>query len=291
MTTHPTLFVSGAGGKLGRKVVELLLERGYEGRIIAGSRQPEALGFAGVESRKADFADPAGLTAALEGVDRFLLISTDTLGEVRQKLHANAVAAAQAAGVKHIAYTSMPYPEPGIIVPMAPDHYATEQAIKASGLEYTILRMSWYAENLLQALPPVLGSGKWFTSAGEGRLSHVPRADTARAAAGALLSDHVGSRVLTVTGTAALTQREIAAIATELTGKPIEVVDVTDEELTAGLQQVGLPAGVAQLLTTFDVLHREGGLSMVTNAVEVLWGSKPQSVREFLAANKAALGA
>lgn len=292
MTTQPTLFVSGAAGKLGRLVVEQLLARGYPGKIIAGTRDPAKLaGLAGVEVRKADFTDVAGLTAALAGVDRLLLISTDALGEPRRAQHFAAVAAAQAAGVKRIVYTSMPHPEPGSVIPMADDHYPTEQAIKASGLAYTILRASWYAENLLASLPQALKSGQWFSAAGEGRVSYLPRVDIARAAAGALISDEPGSRVLTVTGTEALTAREVAAIASELTGKPLDVVDVTDAQFTAGLVTAGVPQHLAEFLTTFEVGYRQGALSMVTNAVEHLWGEKPQGLRDFLAANRAALTA
>ena len=291
MTTSPTLFVSGAGGKLGRLVLEALVSRGYGGRIVAGTRRPGELQVAGVEVRQSDLSDPAGFEAALAGTDRLLLISTDVIGEARRTLHTNAVNAAKAAGMKRIIYTSMPHPEPGSIIPMADDHYPTEQAIKASGLDYTVLRASWYAENLLQSLPPALASGKWYSSAGAGRISHVARADVARAAAGALIDETPGNRVLTVTGPEALTNREIAAIATELTGRPIEVIDVTDADLTAGMVAAGLPQGVAELLTTFDIGQRHGVLSMVTNAVEQLWGQKPQSVRAFLTEHRAALGA
>lgn len=289
MTTKPTLFVSGAGGKLGRLVVEQLLAKSYEGRIIAGSRKPEALEFTGVETRKADFSDAAGLKAALEGVDRMLIISTDVLGEERRAQHLNAIEAAKAAGIKRILYTSMPYPEPGNVIPMAADHYPTEQAIKASGLEYIILRASWYAENLLQSLPQAVAAGKWFTAAGEGRISYLPRIDIARAAAGALMTDEPGSRVLTITGTAAHTIREIATMVTEVTGKPLEVVDVDEARFNAGLVAAGLPQHVADFLTPFETGYRQGVLSMVTNAVEELWGAKPQSLRDFLVANKAAL--
>ena len=291
VTTQPTLFISGAGGKLGRLVVEQLLARGYPGKIIAGTRNPEDLKIDGVEARKADFSDVAGFTAALAGVDRLLLISTDALGEARRAQHLNAVAAAKAAGVKRILYTSIPNPDPGNPIVMAADHYPTEQAIKAAGIDYTILRTSWYAENLFGSLPQALKSGKWFTSAGNGRISYVPRVDIARAAAGALISDVPGSRVLTITGTEAHTIREIAAIATEVTGKPIEVVDVTDADITAGMLAAGLPQPVAELLTTFEVGYRQGALSMVTNAVEELWGTKPQKLRDFLDDNKAALAA
>lgn len=288
--TLPTLFVAGAGGKLGRRVIELLRERGYTGKIIAGTRDPSKLsGLSGVEVRQADFSDPAGFGAALAGVDRLLIVSTDVIGEVRIKLHTNAVAAAQAAGVKRIVYTSMPNPEPGSIIPMAADHYATEQAIKATGLDYTILRNSWYTENLLGSLPAALASGKWYSASGEGLLSHVTREDTARAAAGALLADDAGSRVLTVTGPEAYTARQLAAIASDVLGRPIEVVDVTDEQYIAGLKHAGLPEGVAQLFDTFEIGQRQGVLSMVTDAVEQLWGEKPTSVRAFLTLSKAAL--
>lgn len=291
VTPQPTLFISGAGGKLGRLVLEQLLARGYSGRIIAGTRQPEELQIAGVETRKSDLLDVAGFTAALADVDRLLLISTDALGETRRTMQADGVAAARAAGVKRIVYTSMPHPEPGSAIPMAHDHYPTEQAIKASGLDYTILRASWYAENLLGSLPQALKSGKWYTSAGAGRISYLPRVDVARAAAGALISDQPGSRVLTVTGTEAHTIPEIAAIVTEVTGRPLDVVNVTDAEVTAGMVAAGLPQQLAEFLSTFEVGYRQGALSMVTNAVEELWGARPQTLRDFLAANRAALTA
>jgi NAD(P)H dehydrogenase (quinone) len=289
MTDQPTLFVSGAGGKLGRRVVELLLERGYSGRIVAGSRHPEKLAFPGVETRQADFNDVPGLTAALDGVDHMLLISTDVLGPGRAALHANAVAAAKAAGVRHIVYTSMLNPEPGSPITFAPEHHATEEAIRDSGIAYTVLRMSWYAENLLNALPPVLQSGKWYSAAGEGRLAHIAREDCARAAAGALIAGGE-SRTLDVTGEKALTAHEIAAVASAVTGKPLEVVDVGDEALAAGARQAGVPDAVIDTyIVPFEINTRAGRMEPATDAVEQLWGSKPQSVRAFLEANKAAL--
>jgi NAD(P)H dehydrogenase (quinone) len=287
--TQPTLFVAGAGGKLGRRVVELLLERGYAGKIIAGSRHPEKLNFAGIETRKADYGDVPGFIKALEGVDRLLLISTDTLGPIRLALHQSAVAAAQAAGVKHIIYTSMPAPEPVSPIPFAPQHFGTEEAIKATGIGYTILRMNWYAENLLSSLPSALQTGKWYTSAGNGTLAHVSREDTARAAAGALLEGDA-SRTLTVTGPEALTTREIAAIASEVTGRSIEVVDVSDDQLAAGAIAAGVPAPVVHgFIVPFDQNTRLGRVALATNAVELLWGEKPQTLREFLDINRAAL--
>lgn len=289
MTTSPTLFVSGASGKLGRRVVELLLERGHAGKIIAGTRSPEKLAdLNGLEIRSADFNDVAGLTAALAGVDRMLIISTDVLG-TRLPQHLNAIAAAKAAGVKELVYTSMPTPEPPSAITFAPEHYGTEQAILASGLKYTILRMTWYTEALLGSLPGYLKSGQWFTSAGEGKQSLVTREDCARAAAGALLRP-AADEILTVTGPAALTNAEIGAIASEITGKPIAVIPVTDEQLEQGAKAAGVPEFVVEhFIVPFDRNTREHKVEAVTDAVETLWGTKPTSVRDFLVANKAVL--
>jgi NAD(P)H dehydrogenase (quinone) len=291
VTTQPSLFISGAGGKLGRLVVEQLLARGYDGRIIAGTRDPSKLAdLQGIEVRQADFADEDGLVQALTGADKLLLISTDVLG-TRLELHKRAIAAAKRAGIREIVYTSMPAPEPPSAITFAPEHFGTEQAIKASGIPYTILRMAWYSENLLGTLPPALASGKWYTSTAGGRTGYVSRIDCARAAAGALLVPAT-NRTYTVTGPAALSNAEIAAIASKLTGKPLEVVEVDDAALAAGARAAGVPDFVIEnFIVAFDRNTREGKVDFATDAVETLWGTKPESVEAFLIANRAALGA
>lgn len=290
MSTLPTLFVSGATGKLGRRVVELLLERGYAGQIIAGSRQPEKLALQGVEARKADFNSAASLDAAFAGVDRLLLISTDALGTEgeRQRQHIAAVAAAKRAGVKYIVYTSMPKPDVSA-VSFAPDHLGTEEAIIASGIGYTILRHGWYAENLLGALPAVLASGKWYSASGNGPTSYVTREDLARVDAEVLASNFTGNRIVTLTGPELHSVPQIAALASEVLGKPIEVVDVDDAAYASGLAHAGLPASVIPMLASFEINTRQGGMDIQTEAVEILTGQKPQALREFLSANRAAL--
>lgn len=291
MTDQPTLFISGAGGKLGRLVIGQLQERGYAGRIIAGTRDPAKLAdLAGIEVRQADFTDEDGLVQALAGTDRMLLISTDTLG-TRLDNHRRAIAAAKRAGVREIVYTSMPAPEPPSSITFAPEHYGTEEAIRASGIPYTILRMAWYTENLLGSLPAVLASGKWYSSAAGGRTGYVSRRDCARAAAGALLLP-AANRTYTVTGPAALSNEEIAAIASRLTGKPLEVVNVDDDALAAGAKAAGVPDFVIEhFIVAFDRNAREGKVDLATDAVETLWGTKPESVEAVLTANRAALSA
>ncbi len=212
------LLVTGANGKLGRAIIRHLLETSKvaAGDIIAASRDTAKLADLadkGIETRKADFNDEAGLVAAFTGIDRLLLISTDELATPggRLKQHTAAVNAAKAAGVGHILYTSMPNPDKSLVT-FAPDHLGTENAIKASGLPYTILRNAWYDDNYLMGMPHNLAGGKWFTSIGTGKVANISRDDCARGAAAALANPPAGNQTLTLTGPEALTADKIAAL-------------------------------------------------------------------------------
>ncbi|TIT47539.1 MAG: KR domain-containing protein, partial [Mesorhizobium sp.] len=207
-----TLLVTGASGQLGRSVINHLLDT-FEipaARIIATTRTPANLAdlsARGVTVRAADFDDQASLAKAFAGADRALIISTNELaiqGKRREQQLA-AVAAAKQAGIAHLLYTSMPNTEPGSPVLFAPDHYDTEQAIKASGIPYTIFRNGWYDENLFMAMPQILASGQWYTSAADGAISYGARSDLAAAIAAGLASDDTESTTYTLTGPKAYT--------------------------------------------------------------------------------------
>ncbi len=285
--TAPTLFVSGANGNVGRRVLELLLERDYPGRIVAGTRTPEKLaGVARVEARSADFDDVAGLVKALAGVDRMLLIPPDVYGPHRGVQLHNAITAAKAAKVGHVVCLSLMNPEPASPIPFAPELYGAEQYLMGTGMAYTILRMTWYAELLLQSLPHVVKMGKWFSASGEGIVAHVTREDVAKAAAGALLDTTSKSRILNVTGAHAMTYRGIANIASEVSGQPIEVIDVDDDGLRQIYMQAGMSEDMARFLTAFDTNTRVGRTAIVSDTVQLLWGTPPQSLKDFLAANR-----
>ncbi|MFC3164393.1 SDR family oxidoreductase [Ciceribacter thiooxidans] len=288
------ILVSGASGHLGRLVIQSLLESGKvaPADIVAGSRDTAKLAdlaAKGVETRRVDF-DDANLAAAFAGIDRLLIISTDTLDRPGHRLsqHRAAVAAAKAAGVGRISYTSMINPETSL-VSFAPDHAGTEQAIRDSGLAYTIFRNAWYMENLFMSLPQALASGSWYTSAGKGRNAHAARADIARAIAGALVSEASGNAVYNLTGPAALSTDEIAALVREATGKPLAVVNLTDEQLAGGMKAAGVPEPFIPTFVSFDANTREGGFDVATRDIEKLSGRAPEDLESFLTANKAAL--
>lgn len=281
----PTILVTGASGQLGRGVIRHLIEsQGVApANVIAVTRDPAKLAdlaAKGVTVRAGDFKAADTLPAAFAGADKILIISGAEIGQ-RLAQHTAAVDAALKAGAKRIAYTSMPNPEPGNSVLFAPEHFGTEQAIKETGLPYTIFRNGWYQENLMLALPAAFASGSWYTSSGHGRIAHAARDDMAAAIAGALASDEGESITYTLTGSEALTSDEIAARAAKALGKPLQVVHVTDEQLAEGLKAAGVPEAFIPLTVSFDTNTREGGFDVVTGDIEKLSGRAPRPIEAF----------
>ncbi|MBI1683413.1 NmrA family NAD(P)-binding protein [Caulobacter hibisci] len=287
------LLVTGAGGQLGRRIVELLLEAGAP-HVIATTRDPAKLAdlaARGVDVRAADFDDPASLKTAFAGADRVLLVSTDSLDKPGRRIaqHRAAVAAAVEAGVSHVLYTSAPGARPQAGGGVIDDHFWSEQAIIAQpSLDWTILRHNLYAETILMGAGQAIAGGTLYAAtAAQGR-AYVTREDCAAIDAAALLGAE-GRQILDVSGPQALTQDQLAALLAEASGKPVAHQDIPLEALRAGLAQAGLPPVYVDVLADFDAQAAEGQHAIVTDAVERLTGKAPTSVAAFLAANKAAL--
>lgn len=289
---QPRLLVTGASGQLGQRVLELLLESKVT-NVIATTRNPEKLSeFAarGVEVRHADFDDPTTLPDAFAGADRILLISTDAVdgSDKRLNQHQAAVKAAEVAGVKHVIYTSMVNAD-DTPVKFAGDHYGTERALAESSLNWTVLRCNLYADLLLMGLSQAYQMGGLFNASGDGKTAYVTREDCARAAFGALMSSFSGQRILDVTGVEALSQADIAALATSITGQALNHVPVELAAIIDGMEKAGLPRFLAEIYASIDVAIAEGKFEVVSNAAEELSGQKPTSVEAFLSANKETL--
>ncbi len=290
------ILVTGASGHLGGGVIDHLLRRGVAASdIIAGSRSIDKLGALaakGVETRKVDFDDEAGLASAFDGADTVLIVSTDALdgAGTRLRQHRAAIKAAAAAGAGRLAYTSLPGPAHSK-VSFAPDHQGSEEAVAATGLPHLLFRNTWYQENLFLGLPTAFKSGQWYSSAGDGRIAYVSRDDIAEAIAAALASPPAGSATYTLTGAEAFTAEQVAKMASEAAGKPLAVVHLTDEQLAGGMKAAGLPDAIVPTLVSFDTAARAGDLGEVTDDVETLTGRKPKPLAGFIRENAAALAA
>ncbi len=281
-----SIVITGASGHLGRRVVEEALDRVEPDELILVTRNPGALAeYAerGAAVRAGDFDDPASLAAAFAGGERILLISTDAIG-ARVPGHHAAIDAAVAAGIRFAAYTSIVRPEPDNPAGAVPDHRATEEKLRASGLEWAFLRNSIYAELDAATQAAALATGELVTNGGSGRVAYVARDDCAAAAAAVITGgDHAG-KAYDITGPELLDAEARAAVFAELTGAPVRVVHVDDAQYAAGFAAAtGLPLEAGELYATFGRATREGKLDALSADVEALTGRAPRSLRSVLA--------
>ncbi|MGO4804755.1 SDR family oxidoreductase [Arthrobacter sp. 2MCAF15] len=268
-----TIAVTGATGQLGRLVLEELLTNQEPASLVAVVRdaaKAEELRARGVQVRVADYSDPAALEAALAGVDKLLLVSGSEVG-ARVAQHANVVTAAKAAGVGFIAYTSVLAADTTELI-LAPEHKATEQLIRGSGLGFTFLRNGWYTENYAQTVATARQTGAVVAAAGDGRVASATRADYAAAAAAVLTTAGHEGRTYELSGDHAWDFEELATAITELAGKEVVYRPVSAPELVQLLTAAGLDEGTAGFLAALDTDTKAGLLATVTGELSGLIG-------------------
>jgi len=286
-----TIAVTGAGGQLGRLVVDDLLARGVPAaEIVAGTRRPEALADLagrGVQVRHVDFDDVASLDAAFAGAEKVLVVSGTDFGR-RAAQHEAAAAAAQRAGASLVAYTSAPYAGTTTML-LAAEHRASEEAIRALGVPFAFLRNSWYFENYTAQLPTFLEHGAIVGAAGDGRVSGAARADFAAAAAAVLATEGHENAVYELGGEPPFTLGQLADVVSKATDRPVAYREVPAEELRTILLGAGLPEPMAAILADVDTHIAQGALFTDTGDLTRLIGRPTSSLEDAVAAAVAAL--
>ncbi|MEU8340589.1 NAD(P)H-binding protein [Spirillospora sp. NPDC048832] len=280
------IIVTGATGKLGRATVERLLDRVPADRVGASVRNPEKaadLAERGVRVRRGDFADPASLARAFEGASQVMIISADGIGEETLRLHRTAIGAAKAAGARRILYTGHMGASAASAFPPMRDHAATEEALRASGVPFTVLRNGFYASTTAAVLGAALRTGELAVPE-DGPVSWTAHADLAEAAAAVLAGETFDGPTPALTAGEALGMSEVAALAAEITGRPIRHVVVPDAEYRAGLTAHGVPEFAADMLTAMFTASRRGEFAGVDPALGRLLGRPPTPLRDILRA-------
>ena len=260
--SKPNILVTGAGGQLGKLVIDQLTARSTGTRVAALVRsagQADTLNRLGVEARIGDYTDGKSLDRAFAGIERLLFISSNDLVS-RRAQHRNVVEAAKRAGVKLVAYTSLLHADRSPLG-LGQDHRDTEADLRDSGVPFVVLRNGWYTENYTQAIPAALAHGAFLGSAGNGRIASAARRDYAEAAAAVLLSaDDQAGRIYELAGDDAYTLPQFVAEIARRTGQPIAYQNLPQQAFREALQSAGLPAPVAALLADSDAGASQDGL-------------------------------
>ena len=273
------IAVSGASGRLGGRVARRLAGAGIAQRLVV--RDPgRAPRLPGATVERAEYGDPAALRRALQGAGTVLMVSASETPD-RVDRHRVFVDAAVAAGVRHIVYTSFVGAAPDAVFTLARDHWATEEHIRASGLEFTFLRDSLYADFL-----PFMVSddGVIRGPARDGRAAVVAQDDIADAAVAVLRAPFAHARcTYDLTGPEALSFAEIAATMTAVTGRPVTYYDEALDEAYASRAPYGAPDWQLDAWVSTYTSVAAGELSTVSPAVEQLTGRPATSLARLLA--------
>ncbi|GGQ67407.1 MULTISPECIES: SDR family oxidoreductase [Actinomycetes] len=279
-----SIVVTGASGKLGRHVVEQLLEKVPAGQVTAVVRSPEKvadLAERGVRVAVADYNAPETFDGLFTAGDKVLLISGNEFDKGRVRQHSVVIDAAKAAGVALLAYTSAPG---SLTASLADDHRGTERALLDSGVPYVLLRNGWYHENYTENLAPVLEHGAVVAAAGEGRISTASRADYAAAAVAVLTGEGHENATYELGGDEAWSFAEYAAELSRQTGREIAYNAVTPEALTGILAGAGLPEPAAAMFADVDAAIAKGELVVDSGDLSRLAGRPTTPLSEAVAA-------
>lgn len=284
----PTITVTGANGHLGRLVVQQLLQKGVKPTDLRVSVRDVSraadLRAQGIDVRHGDFDDFASIRDAFSGSDSVLIISTDKVGS-RVEQHLRAVQAAKEAGVKHLAYTSLVKAiinqQSGEEAPLAMEHRATEKAIFESGIAYTILRNSFYAEFLIVPVVQALASEIYLSSIGDTPLGCAARIDYAEAAALVLTQTGHENQVYELTTPKTWTVSDLVQVARKVSGKTLDYQkQVSDTDLIDAMHASGAPESAVQMAMGMNQMIRSGMLSLVAPDLEQILGHPVTSLEE-----------
>jgi NAD(P)H dehydrogenase (quinone) len=282
------IFVSGANGQFARAVICNILAAGSARSLAVGTRDVSSpfareLAAQGVSVREADFRRPALMRSALEGVAKALFIPTYDANTERLQQNLNALEAAREAGVKHVVYASFLNAECPLVEHSRLVHLPTEQAIRNSGLDFTLLRHALYADILIGDLQATLGSGLLHRPGGTARCAYIARADLGISAAQVLLRDEPSGRTYTETMDRTWSGIEIAELMSEVFRRPVRFQAVPAADWPRYMtDNWGVPPELAGSTVGTMQAVAAGEFDVVSADYREITGRPALSMREFL---------
>jgi uncharacterized protein YbjT (DUF2867 family) len=274
------ILVTGASGNVGGAVLEELLRSSASVRSMYRSTGDAAKAPAGTNPVIADFADRVSLERALDGVDRVYLVCSPVPQLV--ELESNMVDACRVHGIRHLVLNSA----------LGADtydksfpkwHHAVEEHLRASGIPATILQPESFMQNIPTFFASTINSQDAFYAAmGEAPVGFVDVRDIAAVVAKILTSDGHAGKTYTLTGPELLNYSQVAAKLSQVLGRPVRYVAITQEQLRPSLRDMGMPPWQVDALADLQAYYADGTGGKVTSDVRDVLGREPVGMDEFL---------
>jgi NAD(P)H dehydrogenase (quinone) len=280
------ILVTGATGNLGKAVIQNLLKKVPAKQIAALARDENKGGDLkekGVDIRLGDYNDMASLVKAMQGVDKLLFVSSNDV-LIRLSQHKNVVDAAKKANIGHILYTSaaMKNIDTSPLKSAMDAHFKTEGFIKESGLNFTMLRNTLYADNIRMFIGEKAVDKGIFFPAGNGKVAYATRADLAEATAVILTSTGHENKAYLLTGPKGYSFNDIATDLSALAGKTVAYTDADPAAFIDTLKKLGLPEQTVNFISAFGAAIKSNDFDIVDPKLENLLGRKPTRLRTYL---------
>ena len=277
---NKTIVVTGATGKIGGLVVRQLSEDGRV-NVVAFVREPkraEALAAVGATLRQGTLEDEPSLRAAFEGADVVVL---NVAGETLAAQASNAIRAARDAGVRKVVLVSSSQASLDGPTESTRQHARADEALRASGLAFVILRPHSFMQNLLGSLGS-LRAGRLFAGTGATKLGFIDVRDVADALVAAATRDSWNGMTLDLTGPESLAYEDVARAVGEAIGREITFVPVSPEEAGKAVFAATGDAWHARTVEEFAAAAATGFGDFTTDNVRMLTGHTPRSLADFI---------
>lgn len=279
------ILVTGATGHLGSSVVHHLHHLVQKNEFSVLARNPEksqSLIDQGIEVRMGDFNDIETLIQAFKGVEKLLLISTMEMNRFEQ--HQNVIDAAKIAGVKHVVYTGLAIQdiERSGVKDLMISHFQTEAYLQKSGLDYTLVRNTMYAD----AIPVILGQSIFkdgiLLPGGDGKVPYALREEMGEGLARLLVQEGHHNKIYHFTGSKAYSYQDIARELSELTQANMHYQNIEDDTFEKLLNDINMPEFLVYLTkgTLYDIKHHQ--YEIQSQDLETILGRKTKDLHGML---------
>ena len=278
-----SILITGATGTIGSHLVPALQAMGLDVAVMT-SRPGHTV--PGVRTLQGDFSNPASLEAAFQGFDTVFLLQPLVPDMVAFGL--NAVAAAQAAGVKRIVRSSGAGSNSASPFSLAQAHGVMDDAVRAGGLDWTLLRPTSFMQNHVTYNAAAIQGGAFHAPHGEGAIALIDARDIADVAA-LVLADPAAHRgqAYDLTGAQSFTDAEQMALISEAIGRTVAYVDVPEAAASEAMTGMGLPVILVDWFMSLNAVIKAGYAAGQSSEVQRLLGKAPRTFAAFVQEHRA----
>jgi uncharacterized protein YbjT (DUF2867 family) len=270
------ILVTGATGNVGSQIVTQLLAQDQKVRIFTRDAGKVGKLANQVELTLGDFSQPNTFAKAVTGVDAVFMMNGALDGALFRQL----MAIAKDQGSPRVVFLSSLFAnDPNLLIGQL--HKDKEDALRASGLAYAVVRAGSFMTNAYQWMGSIKGEGVVYNAMGEGLTAPIDPEDIAAVAVHLLTVPALGQTVFEVTGNILLSEAGKAAILAKYIGKPIRIIDVPPEQAAEGLKANGIPPHVARAVAQSFEAIRAGRAAHVTDTVERITGRPPHTFEHW----------